>query len=69
MVERTIINAPFAGIVAEVNGEIGEFITPSPPGIATLPVVDALYALLGLPIDQTCRGAAAQILAIARKAP
>ena len=36
---------------------------------ATLPVVDALYALLGLPIDQTCRGAAAQILAIARKAP
>lgn len=42
MVERTIINAPFAGIIAEVNGEIGEFITPSPPGIATLPVVDLI---------------------------
>lgn len=42
MVERTIIAAPFAGIVAEVNGEIGEFITPSPPGIATLPVIDLI---------------------------
>ncbi len=55
MVERTIINAPFAGIVAEVNGEIGEFITPSPPGIATLPVVDlinmdSLY--VAAPIDE-----------------
>ncbi len=55
MVERTIISAPFAGIVAEVNGEIGEFITPSPPGIATLPVVDlinmeSLY--VAAPIDE-----------------
>ncbi len=55
MVERTIIAAPFAGIVAEVNGEIGEFITPSPPGIATLPVVDlinleSLY--VAAPIDE-----------------
>jgi HlyD family secretion protein len=55
MVERTIITAPFAGIVAEVNGEVGEFITPSPPGIATLPVVDlinmdSLY--VAAPIDE-----------------
>jgi len=55
MVERTVIAAPFAGIVAEVNGEIGEFITPSPPGIATLPVVDlinleSLY--VAAPIDE-----------------
>lgn len=55
MVERTIVTAPFAGIVAEVNGEIGEFITPSPPGIATLPVVDlinmdSLY--VAAPIDE-----------------
>ncbi|MEK7412475.1 MAG: class I SAM-dependent methyltransferase [Planctomycetota bacterium] len=32
-----------------------------------LPLVDAGYALLRLPIDQTCRGATAQLLAIARK--
>ncbi len=55
MVERTVIVAPFAGIIAEVNGEIGEFITPSPPGIATLPVIDlinmeSLY--VAAPIDE-----------------
>jgi HlyD family secretion protein len=43
---RTIVRAPFAGIVAEINGEVGEFVTPSPPGIPTLPVVDL--------IDDTC---------------
>jgi HlyD family secretion protein len=42
MVERTVITAPFAGIIAEINGEIGEYITPSPPGIATLPVIDLI---------------------------
>lgn len=55
MIERTVITAPFSGIVAEVNGEIGEFITPSPPGIATLPVIDlinmeSLY--VAAPIDE-----------------
>lgn len=29
--DRTVLRAPFAGIVAEVNGEIGEYLTPSPP--------------------------------------
>lgn len=55
MLERTIVTAPFAGVVAEVNGEIGEYITPSPPGIATLPVIDlinleSLY--IAAPIDE-----------------
>lgn len=55
MVERTILVAPFDGIVAEVNGEVGEYITPSPPGIATLPAVDlinmeSLY--VAAPIDE-----------------
>lgn len=40
--ERTVLTAPFDGIVAEVNGEIGEYLTPSPPGIATLPAVDLI---------------------------
>ncbi len=53
--ERTVLLAPFDGIVAEVNGEVGEYITPSPPGIATLPAVDlinmqALY--VAAPIDE-----------------
>tara|TARA_R110002072_G_scaffold41023_2_gene115672 strand:- start:11972 stop:13135 length:1164 start_codon:yes stop_codon:yes gene_type:complete len=53
--ERTIVVAPFAGVVAEVNGEIGEFVTPSPVGIPTPPAVDliddtALY--VSAPIDE-----------------
>ena len=39
---RTIMRAPFDGIVAEVNGEVGEYLTPSPPGIPTLPAVDLI---------------------------
>jgi len=54
-VERTIVRAPFDGVVAEINGELGEFITPSPVGVPTLPVVDlidysCIYVLA--PIDE-----------------
>ena len=38
--ERTQLKAPFTGVVVEVNGEVGEYVTPSPLGIATLPAVD-----------------------------
>lgn len=38
----TFLRAPFSGIVAEVTGEIGEFTTPSPPGIPTPPAVDLI---------------------------
>jgi len=38
----TYLRAPFPGIVAEVSGEIGEFTTPSPPGIPTPPAVDLI---------------------------
>jgi len=38
--ERTRLLAPFAGVVAEINGELNEYVTPSPPGIATPPAVD-----------------------------
>ncbi|HSG65275.1 MAG TPA: efflux RND transporter periplasmic adaptor subunit [Gammaproteobacteria bacterium] len=40
--ERTLLRAPFAGIVAEINGELGEFVTPSPVGVPTLPAVDVV---------------------------
>ncbi|GMR09102.1 MAG: efflux RND transporter periplasmic adaptor subunit [Gammaproteobacteria bacterium] len=40
--ERTILRSPFNGTVAEINGELGEFITPSPIGVATLPAVDVI---------------------------
>lgn len=39
---RTTLRAPFAGIVADINGEVGEYLTPSPPGIPTLPAIDLI---------------------------
>jgi HlyD family secretion protein len=39
-IERTLLRAPFDGIVAELTGKVGEFVTPSPVGIPTPPAVD-----------------------------
>ena len=53
--DRTVLRAPFAGIVAEVNGEVGEYLTPSPPGIPTLPAVDLIddsCSYVSAPIDE-----------------
>ncbi|NIM28975.1 MAG: efflux RND transporter periplasmic adaptor subunit [Gammaproteobacteria bacterium] len=52
---RTVLRAPFDGVVAEVNAELGEFVTPSPPGIPTPPAVDLIdYRCLyvAAPIDE-----------------
>jgi HlyD family secretion protein len=52
---RTVVRAPFDGIVAEVNGEVGEFLTPSPPGIPTLPAIDLIddsCLYVSAPIDE-----------------
>lgn len=54
-VDRTVVRAPFDGIVAEVNGEVGEFVTPSPMGIITLPVIDLIdnaCIYVAAPIDE-----------------
>ena len=53
--QRTQLRAPFAGVIAEINGELGEFVTPSPVGIPTPPTVDlidnsCLYIMA--PIDE-----------------
>lgn len=40
--ERTILRAPFDGVVGKINGEVGEFVTPSPVGLPTLPPVDLI---------------------------
>jgi HlyD family secretion protein len=53
--EKTQLKAPFAGTVAEINGEIGEFVTPSPVGIPTPPavdVVDTSCLYITAPIDE-----------------
>jgi HlyD family secretion protein len=53
--ERTILKAPFDGVVAEVNAELGEYVTPSPPGIATAPAIDIIddrCVYVSAPIDE-----------------
>ena len=55
LLDRTRLTAPFAGIVAEINGEVGEFVTPSPVGVPTPPAIDlvdidCLY--VSAPIDE-----------------
>jgi len=42
LLERTRLRAPFDATVAEINGELGEFVTPSPVGVPTLPAVDLI---------------------------
>ena len=53
--ERTILRAPFAGTVAEINGELGEIVTPSPVGVPTPPAVDLVdnsCLFIKAPIDE-----------------
>lgn len=60
LLDETYLRAPFAGTVAEINGEIGEYVTPSPPGVATPPAVDLIdYSCLYVtaPIDEVDAGA------------
>jgi HlyD family secretion protein len=39
---RTRLTAPFDGIIAAINGELNEYVTPSPVGIATPPAIDII---------------------------
>lgn len=53
--ERTLLRAPFDGVIAEINGELGEFVTPSPVGIPTPPTVDLIDTsclYISAPIDE-----------------
>src|SRR3990167_7965145 len=42
LLKQTELVAPFAGVVAEINGEVGEFVPPPPPGVAPPPAVDLI---------------------------
>jgi HlyD family secretion protein len=53
--DKTRLTAPFDGIVAEVSGELNEYVTPSPPGIPTPPAVDLIddgCYYISAPIDE-----------------
>jgi HlyD family secretion protein len=53
--EKTVLKAPFDGVVADVTTEVGEWITPSPPGLPIPPVIvlldpDSIY--ISAPMDE-----------------
>lgn len=52
---RMELRAPFDGVIADVSGEQGEYATPSPPGIPTLPAIDLIddsCLYVSAPIDE-----------------
>ncbi|MDX1722406.1 MAG: efflux RND transporter periplasmic adaptor subunit [Pseudomonas sp.] len=59
LLDQATLRAPFSGIVAQINGELGEFVTPSPPGIPTPPAVDLIddsCLYVEAPIDEVDAG-------------
>ena len=52
---RTRLVAPFAGVVAKIEGELNEYVTPSPVGVQTPPAVDLIENncyYVSAPIDE-----------------
>lgn len=52
---RTRLVAPFDGVIAEIEGELNEYVTPSPVGVQTPPAVDLIENncyYISAPIDE-----------------
>lgn len=52
---RTRLLAPFGGVIAQIEGELNEYVTPSPVGIPTPPAVDLIENdcyYVSAPIDE-----------------
>jgi HlyD family secretion protein len=57
--EKTVLRAPFDGVVAEIAIEVGEWTTPSPPALPVPPVVDILdpaSIYVSAPMDEVDSG-------------
>lgn len=52
---KTVLRAPFDGVIAELTVEIGEWTTPSPPGMlfpAVLDIIDLSSIYISAPMDE-----------------
>jgi HlyD family secretion protein len=52
---KTVLKAPFDGVIADVTTELGEWITPSPPGLPIPPVIEILDTsgiYISAPLDE-----------------
>lgn len=53
--DHTVLRAPFDGVVADLGIEVGEWSTPSPPGIvvpAVLDIIDTSSLYISAPMDE-----------------
>ncbi len=53
--DKTVIRAPFSGVIAEVNVEVGEWVTPSPPLLtspAVIDLIDPTSIYVSAPMDE-----------------
>jgi HlyD family secretion protein len=51
----TVVRAPFSGVIADCSTEVGEWITPAPPGVpipAVLDLIDPGSVYVSAPIDE-----------------
>jgi HlyD family secretion protein len=56
---KTVLTAPYSGRIGDITGELGEFTTPSPPGIPTPPAVDLIddsCYYVSAPVDEIDAG-------------
>jgi HlyD family secretion protein len=57
--DKTVITAPFDGVIAEVNAEVGEWVTPSPPLLtapAVVDLIDSTSLYVSAPMDEVDSG-------------
>jgi HlyD family secretion protein len=57
--KKAELHAPFDGIIAQLSTEVGEWITPSPPGVPIPPVIDLMdnsRVYVAAPMDETDAG-------------
>jgi HlyD family secretion protein len=53
--DKTVLRAPFDGIVAELSTEVGEWVTPSPPAMPVPPIVELIQQTsiyVSAPLDE-----------------
>lgn len=56
---KTVLRAPFGGVISELSVEIGEYTTPSPPGLPIPPVmeiIDTSSIYVSAPMDEVDSG-------------
>jgi HlyD family secretion protein len=53
--DKTVLRAPFSGILGEVQVDVGEWITPAPPGVpipAVIDLIDPTSIYISAPMDE-----------------